>query len=200
MKYVLYLLAICLVSLSFQSIERQLKRIRYQGHDLEFYVIPNKSISPRKDRVYYWFSHGAVNHTIGDYQGALLDGEFAKYTSTYKLVEKGKFNYGLKEGVWKYWDSSGSLKEIIKFHNGRRQGFYVKYDSLGNVEQNGRYSKDRKHKRWIDYKNQDTVFYNKGELLTPRFIDTSKTSFFKKLKTFFKKEKASSLENKKSRK
>lgn len=194
MKYILYFSAMGIACLSLQSIDRQIKRIRQHGQDLEFYILPNKSISPKKDRAYYWFSHGSVHHTVGDYEGDLLDGEFSKFSNTYELLEKGKFNEGLKEGVWKNWNSNGSLKEIITYHNGRRSGPYVKYDSIGNIEQKGKYFKDLKHRRWVDYIVRDTIFYKNGDLFTPRIKDTSRVSFLRKMKIFFKNIKLSKTE------
>lgn len=193
MKYTLGFILIGIIYLSFCSEERELKRIRQQDYDLEFYVIPDKKILPKKDRTYYWFSHGGMHHTLGDYSGDILDGEFVKYSKSYKLMEKGKFNEGLKEGVWKSWNSNGSLKEIITYHNGRRKGPYVKYDSVGNIEQKGKYFKDRKHRRWVDYIDEDTVFFKNGKLFTPRIKDTSKVSFLRKAKAFFKNNKSSKI-------
>lgn len=200
MKRFLVYLFLLFFLLSFNFIERQLKRIRQNDHNLEFYVLTNKTIVPKKGKRYFWFDKGQLNESVGAYDGDLLDGAFSRSNRAYKLIEKGSFNSGLKEGSWKSWYADGTLKEVTTYRNGKKQGMYTQYDTTGNLLVKGKYSGDRKDSRWLIYDIKDTLYYDKGALRLPKVKDTLKPSFFKRVKIFFSKKdkKADPSQSKKS--
>ena len=45
-----------------------------------------------------------------NYQNGKEEGEYKKYYQNGNLSEKGKYNYGNREGQWVYYNKDGSIK------------------------------------------------------------------------------------------
>jgi hypothetical protein len=138
------------------------KRISDQDFRYEFYVT-DKTITPKVNKVYYWFKGGAIHSSQGDFGGDLLNELFLKTYHSNQIAEKGKFKNGLKIGVWKTWYPNGSIESTQKWVKGLRTGMYKKYDKNGLIEESGCYKNDKKQGEWYDFIKKDTINYENGE-------------------------------------
>ncbi len=173
----------CLVLLSISSkTDIQKKIIRIDNYDIEFFVSLEKARKLSPFKTYYWFKSSEIHQSRASAGGLLLHSEYSKYYRSNQLAEKGKFNYGLKDGTWKKWNENGVIKLIESWKNGERDGIYIAYDSLGNKTNKGYYNNDVKSGNWINYVNKDTISYHRGEIKT---IDPNKKDGF--LRRLFKK-------------
>lgn len=163
------------------KIDPQIKRIRQDGHDLEFYVLPKKEINVKENRRYFWFKSGQINSSVGNYDGDIVHGSFTKTSQSNKLVEKGDFKLGLKSGEWQSWDRYGSIHESIHYFQGIRNGDYKKYDSDGSVIITGSYSQGKQSSTWINYKTADTTLFKNGAIYIAKPKDTIKLPFVKRI-------------------
>ncbi|HLN74517.1 MAG TPA: hypothetical protein VK205_14590 [Prolixibacteraceae bacterium] len=71
---------------------------------------------------YYWLRNGQLQTTIGDYAGNIVHGDYQEFSKSGKMLEKGTFIYGKKDGEWRSWNKNG---EIIKLEQWRK-GFLKK--------------------------------------------------------------------------
>lgn len=138
-----------------------IKRISDQDFRYEFYVT-NKTITPKVNKVYYWFKGGSIHSAQGDFGGDLLNEVFLKTYHSNQIAEKGNFKNGLKVGIWKTWHPNGSIESTQKWTKGLRTGMYYKYDENGLVAETGCYKNDKKQGKWYDFVKKDTVNYNNG--------------------------------------
>jgi hypothetical protein len=157
--YLLYsFIALLLVSFSDPY---SIKRISDSDFRYEFYVT-DKTVTPKANKVYYWFKGGAIHSAQGDFGGDLLNDVFLKTYHSNQIAEKGNFKNGLKVGVWKTWHPNGSIESTQKWTKGLRTGIYYKYDKNGLVAETGCYKNDKKQGKWYDFEKKDTVNYNNG--------------------------------------
>lgn len=89
---------------------------------------------------YAWYGKGQISYTQGDYSGRLLHGPYESFYATNKqLKEKGRYEFGLKDGKWMLWAADGQLLETQQWYRGLKNGKTVLYDSLGNAKQKLKY-------------------------------------------------------------
>jgi antitoxin component YwqK of YwqJK toxin-antitoxin module len=138
-----------------------IKRISDENFRYEFYVT-DKSVTPKPNKVYYWFKGGAIHSAQGGSGGDLLNEMFLKTYHSNQIAEKGNFKNGLKVGIWKTWHPNGSIESTQKWTKGLRTGMYYKYDKNGLVAETGCYKNDKKQGKWYDLEKKDTVYYNNG--------------------------------------
>jgi hypothetical protein len=138
-----------------------IKRISDSNFRYEFYVT-DKSITPKPNKVYYWFKGGAIHNAQGGFGGDLLNEVFLKTYHSNQIAEKGNFKNGLKIGVWKTWHPNGSIESTQKWTKGLRTGMYYKYDKNGLLAETGCYKNDKKQGKWYDFEKKDTVSYSGG--------------------------------------
>jgi hypothetical protein len=141
-----------------------IKRISDQDFRYEFYVT-DKTITPKPNKVYYWFKGGAIHSAQGGSGGDLLNDGFLKTYHSNQIAEKGNFKNGLKVGAWKTWHPNGSIESTQKWSKGLRTGRYYKYDKNGLVVETGCYKNDKKQGKWYDFEKKDTTNYRNGMLV-----------------------------------
>ena len=176
------------------------KRITDKEFKYEFYVT-DKSPQVKPERVYYWFKGGAIHNSESGISGELLDDVFNKFYLSNQLAEQGAFNRGLKKGAWKTWHANGTLESFQYWDEGRRNGNYKRYSDSGTLIEKGRYRANKKQGQWIDFSTNDTVVFDKGNIVPKKIVvkplpkepsvesepGTKKPGFFKRL--FTKKDK-----------
>jgi antitoxin component YwqK of YwqJK toxin-antitoxin module len=113
-----------------------IKRISDANFRYEFYVT-EKTVTPQKKKIYYWFKGGAIHNSESGMAGNLLDGEFLKMYHSNQLAEQGKFENGLKVGLWKTWHSNGVIETTQYWKDGYRSGDFYHYDSTGEMLEKG---------------------------------------------------------------
>lgn len=198
--YKLLWVAACLsVFLLFSFEEPKLKkRITDKEFKYEFYVTDKKP-DIKSGRLYFWFKGGAIHSSEVGASGELLDDAFNKFYLSNQLAEQGTFSRGLKNGNWKTWYSNGTLETFQYWHEGRRNGNYKRYSDTGALIEKGRYRANKKQGQWIDFRTNDTMNYDRGNIILkvkeekplPKTEDgVKKPGFFKRL--FSKKDKSKS--------
>lgn len=152
----------------------------------------NKEISKfnlRKE--YYWYKSGKIHSSFGNVAGHILDGNFKKTFKNNEIAEQGNFHKGLKDKAWISWYKNGKIKEIKNWNKGFLSGSYKKFDSNGNFLLLGKYVNNKKNGRWINFSNNDTLFYKNGRNIIKDVSQSQPTSdsihVFHKLNSFFKK-------------
>lgn len=138
-----------------------IKRISDKNFRYEFYVT-DKSVTPKPNKIYYWFKGGAIHNAQGGFGGALLNNKFLKTYHSNQIAEQGVFKNGLKVGIWKTWHPNGIIETTQKWSKGLRTGMYYKYDTNGIVSEIGCYKNDKKHGKWYDFIKKDTINYKNG--------------------------------------
>ncbi len=148
-----------------------------------FYLTKKAPKSSDGDKTYYWYKSRNIFHTVGDFDGELLDGLFIKSFRSNQLAEKGIFKKGLKHGSWMEWHENGNIKLSAIWDNGIKIKKYNEYNDQGKLLITGGYFKGEKNKRWINYITADTLYYKKGELLKekPKSLTLKTKLFFNKL-------------------
>jgi len=142
-----------------------------QGDSIQrFHVSSLKSTIDIKEELdYYWYEQRQVHITQGNYIGELLEGAYQLLTYDKKLVMKGQFHHGVKDGDWYQWRSNGKLKSISKWSNGKKEGLTKEYDATGKLIKEIHYHQNELHGKLV-YHQQDTSFthhYKHGKLVMP---------------------------------
>ncbi|MEM0578699.1 toxin-antitoxin system YwqK family antitoxin [Flavobacterium polysaccharolyticum] len=153
-----FFIVIYLILMSFSD-PYSIKRISNSEYKYEFYVT-SKTITPKENKIYYWFKGGAIHNAQGGIVGNLLNDEFLKTYHNNQIAEYGFFKDGLKIGTWKSWYPNGSLESIQNWSKGLRTGKYLKYDVNGKLEETGHYRKDKKQGYWYNFIKKDTIKFN----------------------------------------
>lgn len=161
MKHKLLLLTISFLFFSFSS-DVQKKILRIDDYDIECYVSLKKMTNYDCCKEYYWFKSGEIHNSKGSANGYILHDSYSKFYRSNQLAEKGKFHYGLKDGVWKNWHENGQLKSFVNWHKGVKKGQYLTFDYNGEIILKGNYKNDKKVGEWINEKTKDTTYYDNG--------------------------------------
>lgn len=168
------ILAVILVSFSDPY---SIRRISDANFRYEFYTT-EKKVTPKANKMYYWFKGGAIHNTQGGITGTLLHDKFIKMYHSNQLAEQGEFKNGLKKGIWKTWYPSGVVETSQDWSNGLKSGKYYHYDANGVLDVKGNYRGDKKQGKWIDFIKKDTIVY-KDEVVVLKKSKISKAEKFK---------------------
>lgn len=132
-----------------------------------FVASSKTNIKPKLSKTYVWYMNNTIHSTVGNYGGKLLNGEYMKLTKKgRKLVEKGNYSNGLKDGAWYKWNSDGSLKEYTEYKKGTMDGKYIQYAADNTYAVEGFYKNNLKTKSWSSYKEgqiTSSVQYKNGK-------------------------------------
>lgn len=154
-----------------------IKRISDFNFRYEFYTT-DKIVTPKADKMYYWFKGGLIHNAQGGTAGALLDGKYLKMFHSNQLAEQGEFKNGIKVGLWTTWHPNGIMESTLNWKKGFRKGAYHRYDLKGILVEEGSYKADKKQGKWIDYEKNETIVYKKGVGIVKK-IKTSRAEKFK---------------------
>ena len=137
-KYIFLLFTVicCCTDLmcQFDKIDNNLRDVVINKGDTSIYcsVVLNREKKDVDDKLtYYWYLNGTYGSNMGGYAGYLLHGEYTAFAGKNKLIEKGYYKQGLKQGKWKIWYLNGNLKETIKYRNGMKNGYNIIYNNKG---------------------------------------------------------------------
>ncbi len=142
MKQIFFNLLLVLLFTEFFSCLPNVKEVRYapsrvmmihsEGNTVFFTLFySEKKIVPEKSCDYYWFNSNQIFKTRGDYFGRLLDGQFHVLDLKGRMIEKGVFEKGLKQGRWTTWYPNGMYQMVCVYKDGRRNGPCMMYDTAG---------------------------------------------------------------------
>lgn len=174
------ILALALSTVSFGQ-GQLLRKIAYKGNGYHYSFrvgYQNESIKVKNELVYYWYDNGKIHENTGGYSGTLLQGIFEKDTYGGQLLEKGRFENGLKDEEWKRWDNQGRLVEIVMWDKGMRDGTYRAFDNEKNRQIVAEYKKNRLHGWKMEYRG-DSLFY-KEKYRDGKKLEKKKLLWFKK--------------------
>ncbi len=138
------------------------RQIITDSYNYNFYVSFKPYKKCNSNKVYTWFKSGDLHTSLGEYDGALLDGIYTKSYVSNNLAEKGSYKSGLKEGVWTEWYEGGKQKTISNWKKGILVGEVKSFSETGKLLLKGKYVKGKKQGTWVDFVKKDTLFYKKG--------------------------------------
>ena len=95
---------------------------------LYFVIYQEIKIKPKPLVTYYWHRNGQLRSTLGDFSGNILHGNSQEFDKSGRLLRKGTYHYGTKDGEWKSWDRNGDLIQFEKWD----RGFLTKRKSYEN--------------------------------------------------------------------
>lgn len=114
---------------------------------------------------YFWHRNGQLRSTRGDFSGNILHGNYQEFDKSGRMLEKGTFYYGTKDGEWKSWNRNG---EIIRLENWKK-GFLINRTSfelskriVENYKQN---QLDSRRTTFNDNHKDSVERYRKGVLI-----------------------------------
>jgi antitoxin component YwqK of YwqJK toxin-antitoxin module len=142
-----------------------------------FNTIDKKNFKPSSEKIYYWFSNGAIGNSQGGVTGKLLHGDFTMKGKKQRLIEKGKFDKGLKTGWWLQWHQNGLMKSKIFWKEGYKEGDVYQYSTDGALKRRGRYKNNLLEGRILEYDENNRLTetrYHNGQLLAPEKIKEKK--------------------------
>lgn len=122
-------------------------------HIIRFHVLNEEpKVKPKKGLRYAWFAHHQIHTNDYGFDGKLLNGEYSVYDRmNNKLIEKGVYKNGLKQGTWKEWYIDGTLKTVAHYKKGKVRGEIKYYDESGKFiqsqEEEKKNKKDKKEKK-----------------------------------------------------
>lgn len=103
-------------------------------------------------------------------------GEYIEYSETNKLVKKGNYSNGYKDGIWNYYYENGELSVQYTYKNGKRTGKYTAYHQGNIVNEKGEYFKNKKVGVWKAYSiigklTTETTYENGKKVSVKKIID-----------------------------
>jgi hypothetical protein len=128
----------------------------------------NNTLNTDLRKMYYYYHGSNLKFTQGAYLGKLVHGAYFKVDRNGHLMEKGKFEYGLKVGSWLEWHTNGFLKSETYYRNGEKRRAFYEYYPDGNLRKKGRYRRDQLHGKVTVYeKDGGKVIerYRRGQLV-----------------------------------
>lgn len=144
--------------------------IVYPDTTIKTYILNQKlRIKPRENIEYYWVYNHKINKNKGDYSYYLIHGPFLVFDVNDRLITKGEFKLGLKDGTWKSWYPDGQIREISHYENGERQGICYLYDPAGELQRVLSYKNDKLDGKCEYHSNGETLIkkYKNGEETEP---------------------------------
>lgn len=115
-------------------------------------------------RDYYSFKNFKIHKKQGFVYKNILNGIYECSISSFGIVEKGSFTYGLKNGVWKRWHNNGKLSSIEQWEDGLLNGAFSEFDQNSIHVKSGEYLDGNLHGKVLRGKNKDIIrFYFEGK-------------------------------------
>ncbi len=129
-------------------------------------------------KIFHSFRVGNLQKNQGSYTGKPLQGLFEKFYRK-KLIEKGRFEQGLKDGIWHQWELNGTLKSIVTFKKGLKNGNYSFYEN-GVIVESGSFKNGMKQ-GLAQISARDSTYYlmYKNNVVVDT-VSNKKRNFFKK--------------------
>lgn len=143
--------------------EPQLRRTHTNEFDEEYYVLVKtpKKLTYDSDKNYSWYKNQKIHTSQGTSGGYLLHGSYIKYSIDHQVLERGSYEYGIKNGLWRKWNQDGKVIENSNWSNGNPNGKVELFDSLGNRISLNNYKNGSLHGLQISTVG-DSINYKKG--------------------------------------
>lgn len=133
-------------------------------------LLKKETIKTELSLTYYWHDKGILSQNMGDYTGELLHGEYLVFGKNKKLIRKGYFDKGIKQGVWKKWNEKGLLLCVEEYHKGKLHGEVILYDEYGN----SRIVRNYRNGNLVEKEKSEKISFFKKEGKAPAdSLDTS---------------------------
>ena len=111
---------------------------------------------------YAWHRNGQLRTTRGDFSGNILHGTYQEFDKSGRMLEKGNYYYGTKDGEWKSWNRNG---EIIKLEAWNK-GFLkqrISYENSNYIVENFKLNElDGRRIVFINNHIESVEYYRKG--------------------------------------
>jgi antitoxin component YwqK of YwqJK toxin-antitoxin module len=135
--------------------------------EASIFLDKNKRVKTEREKFYYWYGFNAIHVNEGNYSGQLIHGDYSVYDNEHNLLENGRFDFGLKDGVWLSWAADGTVESEIEWNIGEKEGI-AKYYKGGVLQREEIYKNNLLHGKTIEYIDggkPTTVRYKRGELI-----------------------------------
>ena len=127
-------------------------KFTFQNGDNSYHIecLHTKKVIPTNpDLVYCWYMQRQLHESQGCYSGYLLHGSYTVYTDN-RIVIKGNYKNGIKDGLWIYLNSNGRTERQERWKDGYLNGPSITYLPGGIIKQtnykNGKVKEHRKLK------------------------------------------------------
>jgi antitoxin component YwqK of YwqJK toxin-antitoxin module len=119
-----------------------------------------EKIKTKYPLMYNWYFQEKLGQSQGDYWGYLLHGSYCVYDKKNRLIRKGDFKFGLKNGSWKSWYLNGILRINEAWENGMAQGCWNYYSPAGKLIKTVEYKKGQLSGKTIIYQGDSCIVRN----------------------------------------
>lgn len=153
-------------------------------------LIKKHNPTQKDNSPYYWYAANNIYFNYGGFSGHLLHGEYIVKAKDMRMLTKGYFKYGRKNGIWKNWYPNGKLKSETEWNDGIKNGKYLLYSTNGVLKEEGKFKKGKKHGIVKRYTINEVIEfkYKKGKLIiSQNKIKTFFTKIGSKIKALFQK-------------
>ena len=152
--------------------------------EVSIFVNRKEKVKIDRNKTYHWYAFDAIQHNEGAYEGNLLHGELKRYDAKYRLLERGRFDMGLKDGIWVQWSKEGVITLEQKWESGVLDGS-TRYFEAGQLMKEEEYKDNLLHGKIIVYQGNEEaeeLRYKKGILIVDdEEYDAEKEGFFKRM-------------------
>lgn len=110
--------------------------------------------------MYYWYYQDKLGQSQNGFLGYLLHNDYCVYDKKMRLIRKGNFVYGLKDGLWKSWYTNGILRVNEEWKKGLPNGTWNYYSSDGKIIKTINYNKGVLSGKYIVYQGDSCIIHN----------------------------------------
>lgn len=148
------------------TIEYENSWVRFQ-----YLATSNYDLELQSQLLYYWYFKDIIHVTRGGHSGKLLHNDYVEYYNNNNLEEKGRFFYGLQDGIWTRWYDNGLIKEITPWKKGIIDGIYQEFNLDGSILKEINYRNGQLHGKAQFFEGNKLIYekkYKKGKEVTKR--------------------------------
>ncbi len=107
------------------------------------------------DCFYFWVSNNSIVRNQGAYIENPLHGTCVIMNGN-KVIARGEFENGLKNGIWKHWDENGNLVYTTEWKNGKKHGTKTEYKN-NQIFKTSEYKDNTLHGKKITFRDDSVV-------------------------------------------
>ena len=110
------------------------------GRVFQYYIVYQEvGLKTNSQVMYFWHRNGQLRSTKGGYSGNVLHGDFQEFDKSGRMLGKGTYYYGTKNGEWKTWNRNGEIIRLEKWDKGflgRRISYDFSKSTIENFKKN----------------------------------------------------------------
>ncbi len=150
MRYLLFLLSLCISISAFGQKAKKLKlkkvKVRYENSKQikEEYTVRKKARDVKEEYYYEYYKNG-VRKTEGEYTNNEAVGYWVLYYENGEVASKGNYLKDEKSGAWETYHQNGNLASKGTYINGIRKGLFIDYHENGNKAKETNFEKGKEH-------------------------------------------------------